>query len=83
MGSGRLPLIDPSMTAKLAHLYALNMVCLEHGMPCTAAWLNCAGYKPTCTSRAVALLSLWFAYCECPGQPGVIPGISLNQRRKA
>ena len=28
VGSGRLPLIDPSMTAKLAHLYALNMVCL-------------------------------------------------------
>ncbi|DBA77644.1 TPA: hypothetical protein ACH3X1_009441 [Trebouxia sp. C0004] len=24
VGSGRLPLIDPSMTAKLAHLYALN-----------------------------------------------------------
>ena len=29
-GPGRLSLIDPTMTAKLAHLYSLNRVCLPH-----------------------------------------------------
>ncbi len=28
VGPGRVSLLDPSMTAKLAHLYSLNRVCL-------------------------------------------------------